>query len=339
MNKPVIICLTPMKNEAWALPRFLACASLWADHIILADQGSTDGSREIARQFPKVILVENTSPVYNERDRQKLLIDEARKIAGKRLLIAMDCDEILSGDFTDSLEWRTVLSAPAGTAFGIQWAQLDSGLSWWWSLDPPYYLPWGFMDDGSPHQGHPIHSPRVPLPVERPFLTLNHLRLLHYQYVDPRRRRSKERWYMCWEQIHDPKARPVMISRRYEDAKAYSARPRHSIPGRWLETYLQHQIDMTSVMTVGPEDYYWWDYRVLDWIREYGAAFFSKLPIWDIDWLDVAKHAPAATDSVDLSDPRSLMEKNVHGWLQETHVRQQKFSVRLGAFFLRAFGW
>ncbi len=46
-DKPVLICLTPIRNEAWILERFLQCASLWADYIIIGDQNSDDGSREI----------------------------------------------------------------------------------------------------------------------------------------------------------------------------------------------------------------------------------------------------------------------------------------------------
>ena len=61
-----IICLTPVRNEAWILDKFLQCTSLWADYIILADQMSTDGSREIALKYPKVILVDNNSATFNE---------------------------------------------------------------------------------------------------------------------------------------------------------------------------------------------------------------------------------------------------------------------------------
>ncbi|MFZ0503142.1 MAG: glycosyltransferase family 2 protein, partial [Chthoniobacterales bacterium] len=65
MEKPLVICLTPIKDEAWILERFLKCASTWADHIIIADQQSKDGSKEIARRFPKVTLIENNSESFN----------------------------------------------------------------------------------------------------------------------------------------------------------------------------------------------------------------------------------------------------------------------------------
>ncbi|GAG56902.1 unnamed protein product, partial [marine sediment metagenome] len=51
MKRPKIICLTPVKNEAWILDNFIKCASLWADHIIIADQDSTDDARKIAKKY------------------------------------------------------------------------------------------------------------------------------------------------------------------------------------------------------------------------------------------------------------------------------------------------
>ena len=116
MDKPYIICLIPVKNEAWILDRCLQTASLWADKIIVADQMSDDGSPEIAVKYSKVQLIRNTSAQFNEPERQKLLIDAARKIPydGKKLLIALDADEMLTANLLDSPEWQTILDAPVG---------------------------------------------------------------------------------------------------------------------------------------------------------------------------------------------------------------------------------
>ena len=58
-ERPTIIVITPVRNEAWVLRAFLEATSLWADYIIIADQMSTDGSREIAKKYPKVVLIDN----------------------------------------------------------------------------------------------------------------------------------------------------------------------------------------------------------------------------------------------------------------------------------------
>ena len=154
VSKVSIVCLTPVKNEAWILDRFLQCASLWADHIIIADQQSNDGSREIASKYSKVILVNNPSPTFNEPERQKLLINEARKIPGSRLLITLDADEILTANFKDSPEWQTILQAPIGTVINFQWVNLCPDMKNCWI--PNRDFAWGFIDDNSEHLARKI---------------------------------------------------------------------------------------------------------------------------------------------------------------------------------------
>src|SRR6266446_8064816 len=154
MSKPAVICLTPVKNEAWILERFLRCASLWADYIIIADQGSNDGSIEIATSFPKVILVDNPSLTFNEPERQKLLLETARRISDHRLLITIDADEFIKANILASPEWNSVLQAPTGTVIRFQWPIILSDLCSYWMY--PADHAWGFIDDGSEHKGRAI---------------------------------------------------------------------------------------------------------------------------------------------------------------------------------------
>ena len=146
-----VICLTPVKNESWILEKFLTATSLWADHIILADQNSDDGSREIAKKFPKVILLTNNGIGFNEFERQTLLINEARKIPGKKLLISLDADEILSGNFANSSEWNKIKQAPIGTVVKMRKANILPNLTKYWLSD---FLVTGLMDDGTPYNGY-----------------------------------------------------------------------------------------------------------------------------------------------------------------------------------------
>ena len=180
MAKPQIICLTPVFNEAWILERFLKCASLWADHIIIADQGSTDGSREIARGFPKVKLIENASADFNEPERQRMLVEEARRIPGDRVLMALDADEILTAHVLTSPEWASILHAPKGTVISFQWPLLETNANGLCYYTFPAEQPFGFVDDGSEHKGKVIHSHRVPVPEGAGILLPKQIKLMHY---------------------------------------------------------------------------------------------------------------------------------------------------------------
>ena len=53
-----IAVIIPVLNEAEALPRVLASIPAWVGHVIVADNGSSDGSGEIARRAGAVVVEE-----------------------------------------------------------------------------------------------------------------------------------------------------------------------------------------------------------------------------------------------------------------------------------------
>ena len=128
-NKTKVICLTPVRNEEWIIDKFLRATSIWADLIIVADNGSTDKTAEIASKFSKVIIVDNSNVKdYHEKNMRAPLFDEARKIPGKKLLIAADADEFLTPNFNDP-EWKMMLEAPVGTRFIFKWCNIQPNLN------------------------------------------------------------------------------------------------------------------------------------------------------------------------------------------------------------------
>lgn len=334
MSSPPLICLTPIKNEAWILNRFLQCTSTWADHILLADQRSEDESREIARRFDTVTLLDNPHPGYDEQARQKLLIDAARALPvdGPRILIALDADEILSANWMDSPEWDQLLSAAPGTVLRFQWANVAPGVERGW-VDPER-KPFGFVDDGSPHVGKPIHSPRLPVPEGAPTLTFSDIRVLHYQYANWDRMQSKQRWYQCWERLNNPEKRPITIYRQYHHMNA-ALRNATLLPPEWLQNYEEHGIDMR---TVGQDPLYYWDEQIVDFLRTHGTAPFRRLDIWDRDW-DAVGRALGHPVNGELSDPRSPLEKQIHTWLARTQERCHTIPVRTAQKLLQFAGW
>ncbi|HTY26494.1 MAG TPA: glycosyltransferase family 2 protein [Desulfomonilaceae bacterium] len=310
MEKPTVICLTPVKNEAWILDRFLKCASLWADHIIVADQNSSDGSVKIAQRFQKVRLIQNDVNKFNEPERVQMLLAESRKIPGLRLLISLDADEFLTSNFVKSAEWQTMLNCEVGTLISFDRVNIFPGMSHYWFEGRVF----GFMDDGSPYQGPAIHSPRVPLPIDAPTLALKEIKVMHYQYTDWDRMWSKQRWYQCYELVHGPTRSPAKLYRKYHHM--YSVRPDefHPIPSSWFENYAAHAIDMTSTLR---ESAFWWDKEVLHFFRDYGVTLFSKLDIWDQDWVSLAKRE-GFRDAHMFEDPRSKLEELAHRALRRS---------------------
>jgi hypothetical protein len=316
--KPKIICLTPVKNEAWILDRFLTAASLWADHIIIADQMSTDGSREIYKKYPKVILIDNPSETFNEPERQKLLINEARKIQGPRLLITLDADEMFTPNVFTSPEWNTILEAEPGTIFKFQWANFCPDLKNMWF---GAYFPWGYMDDGSEHtENNKIHTSRIPLPIGNSIVQLNEIKVIHFQYTSWERMQSKHRWYQCYEKIHFPKQSALDIFRMYNHMYAIPSNQIIPIPVEWIQKYNKMGIDIT---TVHRETKLWLDEQILNNIEQYGAFYFKKINIWDVNWKEKAKLWGRQNEDV-FSDPRNIFDKLIQLWLIKTQKKHQK---------------
>jgi glycosyltransferase involved in cell wall biosynthesis len=329
-----VICLTPVKNEAWILDRFLQCATVWADHIIIADQQSTDGSREIASHYSKVRLIDNPTLEFNEPERQRLLIAAAREIPGSKVLIGLDADEILTANVIYELEWQRVLRSQPGTLLTFQKVALKPDLSSYWvELDRDYF---GFVDDGSPHMGKKIHSPRVPVPVEAPTLHLKAIKILHYQYTDWRRMESKQRWYQCWERLHQTELRPVQVYRQYHHMYHQMAKTSVMVPLEWLNGYQQRGIDMTRVFK---DRQFWWDRAVVDLLAKYGASTFRRCDIWAIDWSQFFQGTGMEVDVDRYRDPRSYLDRLFHDWLKLTQPYHRWLLVRLVDRFLRLLGW
>lgn len=272
-KKPSIICITPVKNEAWILELFIQAASLWADYIIIADQHSDDGSREIALKFPKVKLIDNNSLEFNEPERQALLINEARKIPGEKIIVALDADEILSSQALDIENWTEIFNAAPGTAFGLKWPLINHDFNTYWLTDSgrSYFI---YKDDGAEHVGQKIHSPRIPLSENTKFVNIDKFVVMHYQFTDWQRMLSKHRWYQCYERVNYPSKNQLSIYRMYHHM--YNKKHFNNIPYLWFLGYLNNGVNACSIHI---DNVYRWDKLVDIYLEEYGEDYFKYVDI------------------------------------------------------------
>jgi glycosyltransferase involved in cell wall biosynthesis len=315
-----IICLTPIKNEEWILSKFLAAASLWADHIIVADQHSSDRSVEIAKSFPKVTLIENSSNSYDEIARQRLLIEAARAISSEALLIALDADEFLTGNLFKYPELVTLRESPPGTTGWLKWQNVLPSVN---TSVPAEWMPVAYVDDGREHVGRRLHSRRLPVAPDGNNLYLQRLCLLHYHYVDWEKMLSKIRFYQCLERIDHPEKNSVSIYRFYNKWQALeqAAQP---MPSEWIDGYACRGVDITSVIRQGGN---LWDEQVFHFLSEYGAEKFSDIQIWLNDWVTYARKV-GHPNPEQFRDPRSWWQRKFHSYLFKTQSKHHHRWVR-----------
>ncbi len=307
-GKPLICCLTPVKNESWILEKFIQAASLWADYIIIADQMSTDGSREIALKYSKVKLIDNQSFNYNESERQKLLIDAARQIPSngrKKLLITLDADEFLTADFCKHAEWEKILKAPVASIIYFSWINISPNFKTYWNGGS---FGWGFIDDGkSSSKGSLIHSPRIPFPSNSSKIICSNIKVLHYQYTDWLRMQSKHRWYQCFELLNRKDLHPLSIFRIYHHMYALRENEFHTVEERWFTYYEKEGINMRTTQV---EKNYRWDTEINILFQKHGKKHFACLNIWQ--------------NKQPENDPRSIFQKLIHLYLLKTQIHYNR---------------
>ena len=330
MNKPKLICLTPVKNEAWVLDAFLTAASLWADHIIVADQHSTDGSREIYKRYPKVIVVDNNDTDLHETNRQRLMFAEARKIQGDKVFIALDADEIFTANYTETEDWRKITHSKVGDVYAFYWAELDPTATKYTVPETQYQ--WAIFDDGTnpPEEGK-IHIARVPWPLnsEPNRTVVKDFQVMHLDKINIQRSTSKERYYQCYMLMNKQeksslgndvlvKNNPILSFRA--SRTKYNVVKYSTIPDYFFENYQKQGIDILKLVDFS-KTFCWQDERVLQYFDEKGISFFRKLDIWDKTWL--AQLSKVA--GKEIKDPRKWTDKLVHFYLRKTQAKRTIF--------------
>lgn len=289
MNEKIkMICITPIKNESWVLEKFLMATSLWADHIIIADQKSTDNSLEIAAKFDKVTIVKNENS-YNEFERTKILLDAARKIDGKKIIFALDADEILSANFQDSPEWLTIQKLNEGTVILFDRININAEQDKYFGK---LKMVIGLVDDGistieSTSQAI-IHNIRLPWPKNADYYYFKEIKVIHFDYVNPERTISKLIWYQCFEKIKFNHSDNYLLEKykTFDSIDEFLATfTLIDTKQEWFDGYKNKAIDLTSLK----KTFLWWDEEVLDMIDQYGIEKFRNLDVRRINWMNLAK--------------------------------------------------
>ena len=329
-NSPLIIVMTPVRNEAWVLRAFLEATSLWADYIVIADQMSTDGSREIAREYPKVILIDNDRKEMHMAATRRLMFDAVRKIEGEKILFALDADEFLSGDFVNTDDWKKIMDSSPDDSFCWRWMNLKSGDATQYSTSQHYYWAvhesedlWnGKFPDRCTHEWRLPWSPRADAPHNHKFF-LNDFFSIHLSRLNEQRQCNKERFYQVSTVGNNVKNSMVSIFRQYhvEDASNYM-----SVPDNAYRYYENHGLDIWKYIDVSNEGRHY-TREVLKCFDRDGLKRYALLDIWDKDWMV----------ENGIQDPRNGIQKLFHYYMHKTKPYVERNWVRAIDKVLRVF--
>lgn len=264
-----------MKNEAWILPLFLQSASIWADHIIIADQKSTDNSKEIALKYPKVIVIDNDSTDLDEDHRDRMLVEKARETVGTNgILFKLDADEIFTPNFYSN-DWDSIKRSEEGSVWTFRWIQINENLSSYWEI-PRKTVYGAFVDDGRDYTSHGLIHIRDMFRSDKNFIAEN-IFLLHFQFTDLRRMQIKQRWYQCFERINFPNKSAIIIYRMYH--WMYNPNFKYKkIPNEWIEEYKNYKVNLFDYKI---ENHYWWEDKIKEYFSMYTPQYFRRIETYN----------------------------------------------------------
>lgn len=277
------IVLMPVKNEAWILRESLASLSGFADHILIADQNSTDGSKEIYKEFSKVSVIENPAEGHSNTVRW-LLLQNARKMFGDRdLLICIDADEMISTEAVLEMDKLAKENSQGTISFELPWIQLWKDI-YHYRNDGAWkdnFKAMAFLDSPQLDYSKTVtindHTSRIPKTDS--IVRLN-MPLIHFQYVAWEASQLKQVWYRASELI-EGKRGARSINHKYsvgtgDGAVVIDAKR------EWLDSIPEAK----NVKPPSNEPIEDWHYRnLLEWFDKYGIEFFESLDIWRIEAL------------------------------------------------------
>jgi hypothetical protein len=309
------IAVMPVKNEEWIIEHTLTCASLFFDHIIVADQNSSDRTAAICNKFTKVVYIKNNTTEYNEGDRRQLLLDAARTFEGNNFIANLAADEVFSANILDQQVFdRLVKDQRPGTSFSFHWVQL-------WRSDKEFrddnsvwsnsYRPFAFIDDRvTNYKKGFAHLSIVPEDLMSSAVVNNEIKVLHYQFVDFERMLAKQRWARLLEFEHY--TQPDFLKSIILNNKYYITKDEHDITlshvkDEWFSAYNQFNISSTART--------WHVDAAIDFIKKYGANRLVWLDIWDYDWAN------------NITDNRNIIQKIYHR-NQHLILKMNKFAPK-----------
>ncbi len=279
-----IVVLTPVKNEEWVMDKFLRITSLFADYILVADQFSNDSTVSIINSHPKAVYIKNENSEYDEEFRQRLLISKARElITGKRLLLALDADELITADSIESAEWNKISKLPAGTRLYFKKPDLlPDGKTY---VDYPDYFLLGYIDDGATHAGTKFHSPRLPASDKK--YESETIQFLHLALIRDLEYNARQRLYAVLENINQSsslrfryrKYARKMLALRYKGL----VKP---LPEQWVGTFRESGIEITKFPSSENNIY---NSRIIEMFNEYGTRKFWFDDIWYVDYIEISR--------------------------------------------------
>ncbi len=307
-SRPLLFCLSCTRNYGWVTKAFLEINSRWADYVIIVDQMSTDGTREMCAQYPNVILIDDPDLNYKEGTRAQMAIDRARQFPGDKILIALDIDEIMPANFQQTDDWQTIIHSPKGSMFFLPWANLLPDKIHAFGFEKAESQFRFFHDDGisTRLEGEELHTTLLPYKIGGRENYLCGFPILHFGYYFPAWQNAKYIYYQMLDLEQHRSKSLFAICRTYTSIwtleRNLNNQPQIEIKKEWLydDVNIFDLVDTVSRPAI-------YDY-IQELFKKNGTKKYAWLNIWDGE---LQTYLPTP-------DPRKWYHKLLHFYVLRT---------------------
>lgn len=326
MDRPLLIVISSNRNYGWVVPAFLKANTQWADYIVITDQMSTDGSREMYAKYNeecnvygvkcKIIVVDDKDMEFKENTRARVAFEKGREIAAGRdaIYFALDIDEVLPAKWMETEDGKKILNSKPGDMFGLKWANLQPDNKTY--IEEPSWQYKIFHDNGVAWQKSKdeLHAPHLPYSSwEIEPYQITDFPNLHFGHYHKRWRKFNAKYYGMLD-VHQHRSKSVIPMNRgynYPDPIAL-AYPRKEIKKEWL--YKEFNIFGLVDLNAQPQGLK----LIKELIVQDGIEKFQSVDIWDED----------LCNELQVKDPRTMGWKILHWYLRKTQPYRNTLVIR-----------
>lgn len=313
-ERPLLIVTSCTRNYGWVTRAFLEGNTRWADYIVIVDQMSTDGTREMCAEYKNVVIVDDPDMTYKESTRAKMGFMKGRELAAGRdaIYFALDIDEVMPANWMQTEDGKKILMSRPGDMFQLEWANILPGMKEQRRYGWQYKV---FHDNGIDWQDadFEMHTPLLPYSSwdDEDMNSVHDFPLLHFGICNAKWSKYKSIFYKFLD-IHQHRSPNIITLHRVGGASTGAVAVAQPIDKNWLydDIDLLGLVDTTSTPIFVQ--------YIKDTIAKEGIEKFKSIDVWSEE----------LCHELGVKDPRTIGWKMLHSYIRRTQKFKRTMLVR-----------